>query len=1144
MEKQIKKINIGLDIGVASVGYSIIDENYNILKLGVRLFDDVRDVGDGTLKNATRREKRGSRRRIRRISTRKESYKRLLKKFGYANTDDDIKKLLDIDITKFGVENPVELKVKALKEKIPVEQLLFILFHYLHHRGFFYIKEDDYKGDKIDNSNIFPSKELYDFYKKNGYYKNSPNSNNYSHQQYWKEIDAILKVNNNLNKEFINEYKKLFSSCRDFSQGPGSEKSPSKYGLYRLDKDGKVKKEFDNLWDGLIGKCTYYKDELRGAKNSPISEIFNLLNDISNIYFFHDRNNKLTKQDKEIILDNYNKDIHKNKDYQLLPKELVKIKENYDGFENITENDVFGYRTETKNKELITNITNYKSIFNFMISADIIDNESNMWDINIIEKAQDIFKLLQENDVLKRKENVNEKYPKAKEFVENLVSNVKKVMETHSLSYKAMIEYINYSLNNLDENKNQMIFFNEKMIKNENKDNTNKFNKYLPHNLYEDAIISPTAKRAFKQTINVLNKILKKYSNSKEYKYCIDNITIELARDKNIFEEKKSILKANDKNKKMVEDFKKEFNLPENTLINSSTKLRIKLWKQQEGRDIYDNSEITYEEIMNGINLDIDHIIPFSISADDSINNKVLTHSKNNKDKSDLTPYQWLEKQSKFDEFEKRVKALYAQKTINKEKYNNLIYKGDPKKDPESFIGRHLSDTRYASRLTLNMLQDFFDKQKIYGNVKVKTIRGQITNFARYNLFVKEINGKRISMVPKNRDLYCHHAIDASIICFLGMNHKTKLLLNKCNEMIKTKTMNDGLRFDNNRLVDDKTGEVVEDVFNILNYNEHNDNIVNFGSQLESYNWKWDENEQKIIYGKNSHKVLFSRMLVRKNNISLSHELFDKIKWKNENNGITINKIKIFDWKKEDIKKFDNFFNSKEKAESLLLYKDKILFNVLCDIYKNYYKDKKSNPFLLYMNENFPNIEKPNFLLILDENNNIKYKIKNISYFGNEIDKENVIEIKNKKIEDKNEFQYLSSLNWLKILIYKNKNNKFVSMTINQKLLKYDKNISNLKIDEDKLNTLLKNNEIENKKCIKINRGFTLKNTLTNELFYISGYTSNKFELKYLARYKDKEERIRPSLSILVKNYNIVLLDELGNIYLSKSFEKFYDENL
>ena len=43
---------------------------------------------------------------------------------------------------------------------------------------------------------------------------------------------------------------------------------------------------------------------------------------------------------------------------------------------------------------------------------------------------------------------------------------------------------------------------------------------------------------------------------------------------------------------------------------------------------------------MSGTNLDIDHIIPFSISADDSMNNKVLTHSYNNKDKLDFTPYQ------------------------------------------------------------------------------------------------------------------------------------------------------------------------------------------------------------------------------------------------------------------------------------------------------------------------------------------------------------------------------------------------------------------------------------------------------------------------------------------------------------------------
>ena len=120
-----KKINIGLDIGVASVGYSIIDEDNNIQQMGVRLFDDVASAKDGTLKNATRRIKRASRRRIRRIATRKESLKKLLVKYGYCQNKNDVDQLLSIDITKFNVNNPIELKVKALKEIIPENQFRF-----------------------------------------------------------------------------------------------------------------------------------------------------------------------------------------------------------------------------------------------------------------------------------------------------------------------------------------------------------------------------------------------------------------------------------------------------------------------------------------------------------------------------------------------------------------------------------------------------------------------------------------------------------------------------------------------------------------------------------------------------------------------------------------------------------------------------------------------------------------------------------------------------------------------------------------------------------------------------------------------------------------------------------------------------------
>lgn len=56
-------LKLGLDIGVASVGWGIIDENYNIIDSGVRIFPE-----NTAKKNEDRRSMRSSRRRIRRKS--------------------------------------------------------------------------------------------------------------------------------------------------------------------------------------------------------------------------------------------------------------------------------------------------------------------------------------------------------------------------------------------------------------------------------------------------------------------------------------------------------------------------------------------------------------------------------------------------------------------------------------------------------------------------------------------------------------------------------------------------------------------------------------------------------------------------------------------------------------------------------------------------------------------------------------------------------------------------------------------------------------------------------------------------------------------------------------------------------------------
>lgn len=69
----------------------------------------------------------------------------------------------------------------------------------------------------------------------------------------------------------------------------------------------------------------------------------------------------------------------------------------------------------------------------------------------------------------------------------------------------------------------------------------------------------------------------------------------------------------------------------------------------------------------------------------------------------------------------------------------------------QKFIARNLVDTRYANRVVLNTLTDYFKANDI--PTKVFTINGNITNIFR----------KKIHMT-KDRDAdFLHHAVDALI---------------------------------------------------------------------------------------------------------------------------------------------------------------------------------------------------------------------------------------------------------------------------------------------------------------------------------------------------------------------------------------------
>lgn len=122
-----------------------------------------------------------------------------------------------------------------------------------------------------------------------------------------------------------------------------------------------------------------------------------------------------------------------------------------------------------------------------------------------------------------------------------------------------------------------------------------------------------------------------------------------------------------------------------------------------------------------------------------------------NQVKGQKTPYQFMNEE--HGQGFPALKAMVKKNPKLKHKINNYLF-DENVEDIETrkrFISRNLVDTRYASRVVLNSLQDFFKNQG--SDTKVTVIRGKFTS-----------NMRKHWHLNKTRDTFHHHAIDASVI--------------------------------------------------------------------------------------------------------------------------------------------------------------------------------------------------------------------------------------------------------------------------------------------------------------------------------------------------------------------------------------------
>ena len=148
--------------------------------------------------------------------------------------------------------------------------------------------------------------------------------------------------------------------------------------------------------------------------------------------------------------------------------------------------------------------------------------------------------------------------------------------------------------------------------------------------------------------------------------------------------------------------------------------------------------------------MEIDHILPYSRTLDDSYMNKVVCLTRENREKGNDTPYEkWHGNAERFAEILQRVTAMKEMPWNKRRKFEQTEVNLD------DFISRQLNETRYISHEVSNYL-------KLLGsNVQVST--GQTTAILRR---AWDLNGILAADrdVEKNRRDHRHHTIDALVI--------------------------------------------------------------------------------------------------------------------------------------------------------------------------------------------------------------------------------------------------------------------------------------------------------------------------------------------------------------------------------------------
>ncbi|MEG0265539.1 MAG: type II CRISPR RNA-guided endonuclease Cas9 [Erysipelotrichaceae bacterium] len=545
----------------------------------------------------------------------------------------------------------------------------------------------------------------------------------------------------------------------------------------------------------------------------------------------------------------------------------------------ITKKDLIQFLIDKQHRKEITEITGFQKENEFATSLKPYIDFKNIFGDTYLDHEEDIERIIEWLTVYNEKDIIHTRIKN--EFSYITADQLKKILAKNYKGYSRLSEKLLNGLIGRDDKGNPCTIIellensplNLMQIINKEKygfkdlideENDLKDNHKISYDDISCLAGSPALKRGIWQSVKILEDF-RKY-----FKCDPANIFIEFAREED--KNKKRSIPRNKMIKSIYEKMIKEEMVIDGEKITKNHFIykeldnldanneKVLLYILQNGKSMYSGKKLDFENLSN---YDVDHVLPQAYIKDNSIDNKVLVLSEENREKSDdllLKP-----------EIINKMRAYWLQLLnaglISKKKYFNLTRTTISDNERVGFVNKQLVETRQIIKHVAHLVKNFYDSN-------VFSVKASLGSEFRdkYNLY-------KIRNLNKT-----HHAHDAYLCARIGMfitkkypdislinevgtyNKIENEIAKRIKESIRNRGSNANLssfviqQMSSNEVVDKNTGELIwegtkeiEYIKKIFNYKDY---FLTYKTDYGTGKF-YDETIQGVDKTKHSKSIIF-----------------------------------------------------------------------------------------------------------------------------------------------------------------------------------------------------------------------------------------------------------------------------------------------